>query len=31
VVESLLLVKMYGNSPRKLFARINRNSDVRMN
>jgi hypothetical protein len=30
-VRCLVLVKMYGNSPRKLFARINRNSDVRIN
>ena len=27
----LVLVKMYGNSPRKLFVKIMRNSDVRMN
>jgi hypothetical protein len=30
-VRCLVLVKMYGNNPRKLFARINRNNDVRMN
>jgi len=30
-VKCLVLVKMYGNNPRKLFARIMRNSDVKMN
>ena len=30
-VKCLVLVKMYGNNPRKLFVRIIRNSDVRMN
>jgi hypothetical protein len=30
-VRCLVLVKMYGNNPRKLFARIIRNNDVRMN
>ena len=30
-VRCLVLVKMYGNSPRKLFIRIISNSDVRMN
>ena len=30
-VRCLVLVKIYGNSPRKLFARFIRNSDVRMN
>jgi hypothetical protein len=30
-VRWLVLVKMYGNSPRKLFARIIKNSEVRMN
>jgi hypothetical protein len=30
-VRCLVLVKMYGNSPRKLFVRIIRNNDVRMN
>ena len=30
-VRCLVLVKMYGNSPRKLFVKIIRNSDVRMN
>jgi hypothetical protein len=30
-VKCLVLVKMYGNDPRKLFARIIRNSDVKMN
>ena len=30
-VKCLVLVKMYGNSPRKLFIRIIRNSDVRIN
>jgi len=29
-VKCLVLVKMYGNSPRKLFIKIMRNSDVRM-
>jgi hypothetical protein len=30
-VKCLVLVKMYGNNPRKLFVRIIRNNDVRMN
>jgi len=30
-VKCLVLVKMYGNNPRKLFVKIMRNSDVRMN
>ena len=30
-VRCLVLVKMYGNSPRKLFISIIRNSDDRMN
>jgi len=30
-VKCLVLVKMYGNNPRKLIVRIIRNSDVRMN
>lgn len=30
-VKWLVLVKMYGNNPRKLFVRIIRNSDVRIN
>jgi hypothetical protein len=30
-VKCLVLVKMYGNNPRKLFIRIIRNNDVRMN
>lgn len=30
-VRCLVLVKMYGNNPRKLFIKIMRNSDVRMN
>ena len=30
-VRCLVLVKMYGNSPRKLFIRIIRNSDVKIN
>ena len=30
-VKCLVLVKMCGNNPRKLFVRIIRNSDVRMN
>jgi len=30
-VKCLVLVKMYGNSPRKLFAKIIKNSDVRIN
>lgn len=30
-VRCLFLVKMYGNSPRTLFVRIMRNSEVRMN
>jgi hypothetical protein len=30
-VRCLVLVKMYGNSPRKLFVKIIRNNDVRMN
>lgn len=30
-VRCLVLVKMYGNNPRKLFVRIIRNSDVRIN
>jgi hypothetical protein len=30
-VKCLVLVKIYGNSPRKLFIRIIRNSEVRMN
>ena len=29
--KCLVLVKMYGNNPRKLFIRIIRNSDVRIN
>jgi len=30
-VKCLVLVKIYGNSPRKLFVKIIRNSDVRIN
>jgi len=30
-VRCLVLVKMYGNNPKKLFVRIIRNSDVRIN
>ena len=30
-VKCLVLVKMHGNSPRKLFVRIIRNNDVKMN
>jgi hypothetical protein len=30
-IRCLVLVKMYGNSPKKLFIRIIRNRDVRMN
>jgi len=30
-IRCLVLVKMYGNSPKKLFIRIMRNRDVRMN
>ena len=30
-VQCLVLVKMYGNSPRKLFTRIMRKRDVRIN
>jgi hypothetical protein len=30
-VRCLVLVKMYGNSPRKLFVKIIRNSEVRIN
>ena len=30
-VKCLVLVDMYGNSPRKLFVRIIRNNDVKMN
>ena len=30
-VKCLVLVKIYGNSPRKLFVKIIRNSDVKMN
>jgi hypothetical protein len=30
-VKCLVLVKMYGNSPRKLFIKIIRNSDVKIN
>jgi hypothetical protein len=30
-VKCLVLVNMYGNNPRKFFARIIRNSDIRMN
>ena len=30
-IRWLVLVKMYGNNPRKLFIRIIRNRDVRMN
>lgn len=30
-VKCLVLVKMYGNNPRKLFIRIIRNRDVKMN
>ena len=30
-VRCLVLVKMYGNNPKKLFVRIIRNNDVRMN
>ena len=30
-VRSLVLVKMYGNNPRKLFVKIKRNSEVRIN
>jgi len=30
-VKWLVLVKMYGNNPKKLFIRIIRNRDVRMN
>jgi hypothetical protein len=31
MMSCLVLVKMYGNSPKKLFVRIVRNRDVRMN
>ena len=31
IVKCLVLVKIYGNNPRKLFLRIISNSDVRMN
>jgi hypothetical protein len=30
-VRCLVLVKIYGNNPRKLFVKIIRNSDVRIN
>jgi len=30
-IRCLVLVKMYGNNPKKLFIRIMRNRDVRMN
>lgn len=30
-VKCLVLVKMYGNRPRKLFIRIMRNNEVKMN
>ena len=30
-VKCLVLVKIYGNNPRKLFVGIIRNSDVRLN
>jgi hypothetical protein len=30
-VKCLVLVKMYGNNPKKLFVKIIRNNDVRMN
>jgi len=30
-VRCLVLVKMYGNRPKKLFVKVMRNSDVRMN
>ena len=30
-VRCLVLVKMYGNSPRKLFVRLIRNCDVKIN
>lgn len=30
-VKCLVLVKIYGNSPRKLFVKIIRNNDVKMN
>ena len=30
-IRCLVLVKIYGNSPKKLFIRIIRNRDVRMN
>lgn len=30
-VKCLVLVKMYGNNPRKLFIRIMRNNEVKMN
>ena len=30
-VRCLVLVKMYGNNPKKLFIRIIRNRDVRIN
>jgi hypothetical protein len=30
-VRCLVLVKMYGNQPKKLFVKIIRNNDVRMN
>ena len=30
-VKCLVLVKMFGNSPRKLFVRIIRSNDVKMN
>jgi hypothetical protein len=30
-VKLLVLVKTYGNNPRKLFIRIMRNSEVKMN
>ena len=30
-IRCLVLVKIYGNSPKKLFVRIIRNRDVRLN
>ena len=30
-VKCLVLIKIYGNSPRKLFLKIIRNNDVRIN
>jgi hypothetical protein len=31
VIKCFVLVKMYGNSPRKLFVRVMRNGEVKMN